>query len=47
MATAADTPPRVVAINPLVPNVAKWQRDLRLQMLPFGNVCVHVHFYGF
>ena len=34
-------------INPLVPNVAKWQRDLRLQMFPFGNVCVHVHFYGF
>ena len=31
-------------VNPLVPNVAKWQRNLRLQMLPFGNICVHVHF---
>ena len=34
-------------VNPLVPNVAKWQHDLRLQMLPFDNICVHEHFYGF
>ena len=36
-----------LANNPLVSYVAKWQRDLRLQMLPFGNVCVHVQFNGF
>ena len=28
----------------MYPNVANWQRDLRLQMLPlnFGNICINV-----
>ena len=30
----------------LAPNIAKWQRNLRLQMLAF-DVCAHVHYNGF